>query len=89
MVSPGKGCLPVAIQQRITPIFQAEPNPIAIAQIPAIHLFAVHKDALAVAQILKLVSGFKPDDGSAAARNAPVVKLQVVARLAVPADQKR
>ncbi len=54
-----------------------------------LHLGAVHKHAVAIAAVFQPVAGVVHDNGGAAARDAPVGKLQIVVVFAAAANQKR
>src|ERR1700676_2070475 len=70
-------------------IINAEVNHVAILQLAAFHLFAIYKEASALAAIFDVILVGLDDDRGAVARNAAVGELQVVAGFGAAANEKR
>src|SRR5271157_660710 len=75
-------------KDNLAAIFDAKINHVAGPQALSRHLFAVDKNSLAMAAVLQPVAAFLCNQGGAVARDAPVLKLQMIAGLAAAADQK-
>jgi hypothetical protein len=67
-------------------VVDAEGDHVAVAQQVLLNLGAVHKHAVAIAAVLQPVAGAVGHNRRAAARDAPVVKLQNVVDLAAAPD---
>ena len=70
-------------------IFQAERDDVRVSQRAALDSFPVYKDAPALALIFESVTIALGDNRRALPRDAPILELDVVARLAAAANQKR
>src|SRR5689334_17044914 len=86
------GCLVRAAgeaEENFVGILQAKGDDVAILQLTALHFFAIDEQPAALPAILNVKAVGFDDDGRAIARNAPVGKLQMVASLRAPPNQKR
>jgi hypothetical protein len=77
------------MEDDFAPVVKTEADDVAIAQIAPVDFFTIHEDSLAMAQVLDFVARLEGDNSSAAARDAPVVELEVVSGFAAPADEER